>query len=536
MPDYIQPPSTLGPGSIVWAYLRDSGGERQEQSVPQQKAEIEAYCKRSGLALAHVFADIAKSGGSVAGREAFEDLIDMSSREEWRPDGLLLWNFARFARDLDDSSYYKALLRKRGLVIHSLTDPIPEGTYSRVIETLIDIANEEKRRQTSRDVKRGLAALVRQGFAPGGYPPRGYLAEKVTIGSRRDGKPRVASRWIPDPDLWEDIKQAWALRAQGKSYGEIQKATGGRIYKTTSCWNSFFTNKTYLGIGKCGELEIQDHHQAAIDETTWERVQAIRQGSPRFGLSGHLHHPRRVAYPSLLSGLSRCILCGSAMVLQRANEGRGHPWPYYICGKKINQTWQSCQGRQVNGRIADRVILDTVFNRILTVQGCEELLSELNTQILDIDNLDREIELTKANLGEMDRKIRNLLDLVENYGARAGIDQLREREAERGQLIQDLRLLESKRKAAQVEITPEVLILLLNRWRGELQALRDGGDIRALRENLTRFVAKVELGYNIAKIWYTFPIEPLQEITPSGALGVWGHRMIGCKALSVEWE
>ncbi len=27
MPDYIAPPTTLPPGSMVWGYLRDSGGE-----------------------------------------------------------------------------------------------------------------------------------------------------------------------------------------------------------------------------------------------------------------------------------------------------------------------------------------------------------------------------------------------------------------------------------------------------------------------------------------------------------------------------
>jgi hypothetical protein len=40
MPDYISPPTTLAPGSGVWGYLRDSGGDAQEQSVHQQKAEL----------------------------------------------------------------------------------------------------------------------------------------------------------------------------------------------------------------------------------------------------------------------------------------------------------------------------------------------------------------------------------------------------------------------------------------------------------------------------------------------------------------
>jgi hypothetical protein len=34
-----------------------------------------------------------------------------------RPDGLLVWNYARFARDMDDSAFYRALIRKKGMVI-----------------------------------------------------------------------------------------------------------------------------------------------------------------------------------------------------------------------------------------------------------------------------------------------------------------------------------------------------------------------------------------------------------------------------------
>ena len=78
MADYYPPPKNLLTNSLVWAYYRDSGGESQEQSVSQQKTEIEAYCQRHGLILAHIFADVAKSGGSVVGRDSFLDMIDLS--------------------------------------------------------------------------------------------------------------------------------------------------------------------------------------------------------------------------------------------------------------------------------------------------------------------------------------------------------------------------------------------------------------------------------------------------------------------------
>jgi DNA invertase Pin-like site-specific DNA recombinase len=229
----------------------------------------------------------------VVGRDAFLDMVDMSADAELRPAGLLLWNFARFARDLDDSSYYKALLRRNGLVVHSLTDPIPDGIYGRMVETLIDIANEEKRPQTGRDVKRALRAIFQQGYSFG-VPPRGYLREQVVIGKKRDGSERKGSRWVPDPEVWDLVKLAWQLRAEGRPYEAIQRATDRRVYISKNCWPTFFSNKAYLGVGVWGDLEIPDHHPAAIDQATWQAVQKVREGGMRGANPGNMYSRRRV--------------------------------------------------------------------------------------------------------------------------------------------------------------------------------------------------------------------------------------------------
>lgn len=270
-------PKELKPGVIVWAYLRDSSSQEQEQSISQQKDQITAYCDRHGLILGMIFTDECKSGGSAIKRDAFNDLIERTADPNSRPAGLLLWNLTRFSRNLDDFSYYNALFRQYGIAVHSLTDPIPDERSGGIIETIIDFSNEEKRRQNSRDVKRALQNLTKQGFACGGHPPPGYMAEKVVIGKKQDGSPHIVSRWIPDPDLWELVKLAWKLRAEGKTYGEIRDATGGKLYKSKNSFASFFKNKTYLGIGKCGDLEVPDHHEAAIDLGIWEKVQTIVQ-------------------------------------------------------------------------------------------------------------------------------------------------------------------------------------------------------------------------------------------------------------------
>ena len=282
MSNHIPPPSNLSSGCMVWAYLRDSSNLEQDQSLPQQRAEIEAFCQQYGLILGRVFQDVARSGGGIACSDAFNDLIELSASANPAPAGLLVWNFARFARDLDEARYYAAFLCRHGITIHSLTDIIPGGPYERLAITLADFINEERRKKNSLDTKRGLQFMFREGYSFG-IPPRGYLAERQQIGKKRDGQPRCASRWISDPDLSELVKQAWKLRAEGKSYPEIAQATHGKIFAAKDSWYRFFINKAYLGIGVWGELEISDHHQALIDLATWEAVQAIWAQSRQVG-------------------------------------------------------------------------------------------------------------------------------------------------------------------------------------------------------------------------------------------------------------
>ncbi len=330
------PPRPLCPGSRVVAYVRDSGGDAQEQSIPQQVKAIAQYCQQHNLALEQVFADEAITAGSAQGRHAFHAMLDLLQTSPAPPAGVLIWNFARFARELDDAAFYKGAIRRRGIHLHSLTDIIPDGEHGRVIEAIIDFTNAEKLRQTSRDVKRALRQLAEAGFSTGGCPPVGYLAEKVALGARRDGAARIASRWVIDPDRVDDVRLAWNLRAAGASYAQIQAATGGRLFTTRNSWGTFFTNKTYLGIGKCGGLEIPNHHPAIIDPAVWDAVQDQQNAHPSRRQVGHPNHPRRKGSPALLSGVARCAHCGAAMVYGR---GAGPaPWAHYRCGSKQRRT------------------------------------------------------------------------------------------------------------------------------------------------------------------------------------------------------
>ncbi len=326
------------------------------------------------------------------------------------------------------------------------------------------------------------------------------------IGEKRDHTPRIVSKWVPNPELWDLVKLAWKMRAEGRTYSDIQKATGGKIYRTINCWQTFFTNKTYLGIQKFGDLEVSNHHEPAVTLEMWEAVQKRMHAYPG-GLG--ISHPRRNAYPSLLSGLATCMECGAAMVHHKGRENR--KWAYYACGVRDLERGieKSCKSRRVNARRADRVILDTILNRILTPAFLEELIEEAREQMNDTSSLDQEITLKQALLDNLDRGIQRLLDLVKSgeMDNNDAIVRLRQRQAERAHTKSEIRLVEARRDASKIEITPEAISLVLDMWRGQFAELMQTNDLRALRALLARFVTKVELGYERGRIWYTYPVD-----------------------------
>ncbi len=519
MSKLIPPPPTLPPGSLVFAYLRDSGGDAQEQSVAQQEQVIREYAKDHGLGIVRIFKDVARSGGSEVGRDEFIALIESTEEKSARPAGLLLWNFARFARDFEDSSYYKSTLRKRGIVVHSVKDDIPAGRFGRVVEAFIDFSNEEKRHQTSDDVKRALASLVKAGYSCGGYPPRGYKAEPVIYGEKRNGQKRLVSKWVPDPELFPLVKLAWQLRAQGKGYAEITQATGGKLYKVRLSWHSFFENKTYLGIGKCGDLEVENHHEAAITYEIWEAVKRVEADQPRHGKAGGLAHPRRLAYPSLLSGLAHCIHCGAAMILHRDRV-----FTAYVCGTRDRERGiqKSCQNRQVNARKADTIILEAVLKQILTPGFVRDLISDIQAESRNTEKLNQEIEAAYKMLDLTGRSIRRLINLVQQTGEiDEVIDELKKRKAEQAEIKAHLADLETERNRPEIEITQEQLDQLLEAWREKIQQAHSDGDLLTAKRLISFFVKNVELGYNQARIHYTFP-----EINDDKEMPFWGHTSI----------
>ena len=513
MSDYIyKPPASLKPGALVIAYCRDSGGPNQEQSIGQQQRAITAFCKEHGLILGTVYADTG-SGRKTKNRSQFLEMFNdvMTMQKELLPAGLLLWSYSRFSRDTTDFNYYLSGLQMKGLTIHSLTEDIPEGMAGQIMLSVKSYTNADYSIQLGKVIKRAIADRVKDGYCNGGQAPKGYRIVRDNKGTKRNGTPRDGIKWELDPELAPLVRLAFELRAQGNGYGAITKATGGKVYKIAGSWLTCFRNKSYLGIGKAGELEIPDHHEPLITWELFEAVKKVERVMPRHGVRGNPIHPRRMSNPSLLSGLAFCAHCGAAMVLHTAKEYRS-----YLCGKRDRQKgYQDCtESRNVNTRKADRIVLDTILNQILSPSFVEELLAEIQDQMADVTKIDREIGDTNNLLIQTERSITRLLQLAENTD-----DDIKEISArmktlkyEKGEHIEKIKQLKSQRAVEMPTITPEALDLVFSIWREQIQKAIKSNEILTAKKLLTQFVSKIELSKDAAIIHYKYPVSiPSEE-------------------------
>jgi DNA invertase Pin-like site-specific DNA recombinase/DNA-binding FrmR family transcriptional regulator len=411
-------PSTIPAGSIVDTYLRDSGGEGQDRSVARQLESIKAYCVRHGLKLRHVYKDAAKSGGSTSGRDEFDRMISSSRIEADRPAAILLWNYARFARNLDDATYYKALLRKRDIIVHSLTDHIPEGPYGRFVEILIDISDEEKRRQTSADTKDGLRSIVMQGAIPG-VPPRGFKREPIFTINPRTGQQRKNHRWIPDPKFTNRIQKAFKMRAQGASLNDIQKAT--KLFSTINSYATLWTNKLFIGMLEYGDIVIQDYCEPIIEKSLWDKVQLIQQGfaQGKRMKEGNKNHPRRANSDFILSGLARCARCGSSLFGRTSHQKTGYKYQSYLCTLAYRKRGACSKGRiprpafeaAVINALTDDILKEENISKLMTLREQRDsvLTAETNQQRRDV--------LTQIAANK--KQLKNIADAIAENGSSA---------------------------------------------------------------------------------------------------------------------
>jgi DNA invertase Pin-like site-specific DNA recombinase len=458
-------------------YLRDSGGDEQELSVEQQERVIKEWANINGVVIGKVFAD-SSTGTTTAGRVNFLKMIGYF--QHGPPEvGIVVWRSNRFGRNIDDTQYFKADLRRRGFIVHSITDNIPDGPMGRLIEFALDWKDEVFSAQLSEDVKRGLGDLVRIYGAVPGKPPRGIKREPITIGTRRSGAPHTVHKWVPDTDVAPMVQRAFEMRARGATLRSIQEET--KLFSSVNGWCTFFSNKIYKGVLVFADQTIENYCAPIVTHELWQAANST--GQQRRHVPTTRSQARRLGSSFLLSGLARCQKCGALMSGKVIKD-----WRYYACSRRM--THFDCDARQVPAERLEEETVIELTNHVLSIENLmliQARMAEQYTGALE-DVSTKRSELKKRQT-TLTRSTNNLLaDIAQNGPSESIGKLLRQQEVEQGALQVKLSELDQQLKAPPILTSASMADIAQ-----EIINILQGDDIEQKRYYLKAFIKHITI-------------------------------------------
>lgn len=328
------------------AYIRVSDERQDEYSPDSQLKKIREYASREGYFIPDdcVFYDDGISGRNARRRNEFNRMIATAKEKDRVFDVIYVWKFSRFARNQEESMVYKNLLKKKGVSVISVSEPIPEGHYGTLIERIIEWMDEFYSINLGVEVTRGMTEKASRG-EPTGPPPFGYVM--------RDKK------YYPDESGPADIvRDIFSRFAGGEGMRTIAADLGERGVRTIrgnapdNRWvNYVLNNPCYIGkirwsldgtkaaskrdYDNTSIMIVDGHHEPLVSAELWETVQqrlkALKKSYPK-----HARREQPIDY--MLKGLVRCSSCGGTLACNGVVSGKSRA----LCMQCCNYSRGSC--------------------------------------------------------------------------------------------------------------------------------------------------------------------------------------------------
>ncbi len=479
-------------------------------SISAQLKALREYAERNGHVIVRQFIDEAESGRSIAKRTAFREMVGMVDVRPKPFDAVLIWKYSRFARNRKDSIVYKAILRKQGVQVISITEPSDHNTPTgRLMEAIIEDLDQFYSDNLGEEVTRGMRESVSRGFYLSARAPYGYRKIKVRDGAKERTKLEI------DPSQSQVVTAIFDDILSGKGLINIVRGLNqkGITSPKGKGWNktglyTIVNNEIYTGTFVWGRnskrgnppLRAEGVFPKVISKEVFNKAQKLMgDRAPK------KQHPRRATSRFLLSGLTVCGSCGKALIGQDAKSGK---FSYYVCGSLTKKGAEACSTPYLNSKRFEHLVISKIKEHILTEENLTELVELVNEEMDDASKAHRDELITiTSDICSIEQKLGNIYNAIEN----GNIDfhlfkpRLQELKGQHDRLLArklELELLTTQRK---IELaSPEVV----RKYVDDLHQFIDRNDLLARKAFIKSFVKEIEVKGDEGVIRYTFPVPP----------------------------
>ena len=314
-------------------YARYSSDNQREESIEGQIRECTAYAEKNGITVIKHYIDRAFSA-KTDNRPEFQQMIKDSGKKLF--DVVLVWKFDRFARNRFDSANYKMILKKNGVHLISVMEPIAEGSQGILVETLLEGMAEYYSAELSEKVIRGQTENALKGKCTGGTGTIGYKIDEDKF-------------YHLDPLTSPLVLEAFQRYDNGEKMVEIvnflndkgvRNMQGGKM--THSSVNTMLKNRRYIGELSFRDIVVPDAIPAIVPKDLFDRVQKRMDKNKRAPACG------KADEEYLLTTKLFCGKCGALMFGESGTSATGRTYYYYKCANVKRR--KGCNKRPGQGR------------------------------------------------------------------------------------------------------------------------------------------------------------------------------------------
>lgn len=501
----------------VALYARVSSDQQAEKqnSIPSQLRLLHEYALKHGMTVYKEYVDEGESALSV-NRPGFLDMMAEAKKQPPPFQAILVWKLSRFARNRQDSILYKSMLRKRGIEVISISEPIDDTPQGQLMEGMIEVIDEFYSAVLSQESLRGMIENARKGYRNGGNPAYGYRHVRVYD---ENGNPKT--KYEIEEQEAEVVRLIFEKYAQGNGLKNIVMFLNDHGYRprmakhwTKTTMANILRSEVYIGwtvfnkkdketFGqqfkpKSEWIIVKNTHEPIISEELFNKVQKLIEK----------RRPERTPGPTtasqyLLSGLMKCGKCGASYAV--SGYGRGKKYAYYNCityskkGKKI------CTGRRLRTDKLEEVILKRAKELIFSEENLQKMIRDINRAAKSVKSkyAGRLTELRKK-LNDIQMRIRRQYEAIESGIIDLSLvaERLEELKPLRATVESEISQLEEQsRRSAYVQIDRR----MIERFRQEMEAIFVGENPQEKREFLKKFIEEITIGENHIKIRYYLP-------------------------------
>jgi site-specific DNA recombinase len=260
----------------------------------------------------------------TAGTE-FQKLISYCGGNRKRVQFIVVYSSSRFSRDQFVHVTFRALLKKQGVTLRSVTEPIDDTSTGRLMETMLSAIAQFENDVKADRTKAGMQAALESGRWTFGAP-LGY----VRTGGR-------GSSIVPDRERAPHIRRAFELLASGlhtkQEILRIVNTNGLRTLRgkpvSTQTFQALVRNPIFAGWMKVRGWQdlppMRGDFEPIVTQEVFDQAQAVLDGKRSTVTSYSRNHPD---FP--LRRFAHCEACRTPLTASWS-QGRSKRYAHYRC-------------------------------------------------------------------------------------------------------------------------------------------------------------------------------------------------------------